>query len=180
MRAELRDIQWLRDNQPNLSAGIYSPTVVGILTISAYYDAAAERLVSAPRSLAGGHLTYVSDNFVVFISLADKDANGWPKVYDATARYCTIAKRYGIQEVDLHFYQDGRACLGLPHPDDEAFTLRSFVATMVEPFFYWLAYVDLYGIAAARRDLWGEYSHGKAGMLEHRRELRNHVPSASA
>lgn len=87
MYAELRDIQWLRDNQPTLSASIGSPAVVGILTISTYYDTTANRLISAPRTIAGDHITYFSDNFAVSITLTDKDANGWPKVYDATGRY---------------------------------------------------------------------------------------------
>lgn len=69
--------------------------------------------------------------------------------------------------------------MGLPHPEDETFTFRRFIEAMVEPFFYRLAYVDLYGIAAARQDLWGEYSHGKAGLLEHRTELRKYALSCS-
>ena len=52
------------------------------------------------------------------------------------------------------------------------FTLEHFVAELVEPFFYRLAYVDLYGLPAARADLWPELSHGEAGLREHRLDVR--------
>lgn len=174
MQTELADIQWLRNHHPGLWAGFGCAAVSGILRISAYYDATANRLVSETRSNARGRSTYLADDFAVSIKLADTDEHGWPKVYDATGRYRTIARRYGIPAADLHFYPGGRACLGLPYPDDCAFTVRSFVESLVEPFFYRLAYVDLYGLAAARSDLWPEYSHGKAGVLEHRRLLRGY------
>jgi hypothetical protein len=35
-----------------------------------------------------------------------------------------------------------------------------------------LAYVHVYGLSAARADLWPEYSHGKSGLLEHERAVR--------
>lgn len=181
MKVELADIQWLRDHQPGLWAGFGCAAVSGILRISAYYDAAVNRLVSETRANARGRPTYLADDFAVSVKLADTDGHGWAKVYDATGRYRGIARRYGIPEADLHFYPGGRACLGLPYPDDCPFTVRSFVASLVEPFFYRLAYVDLYGLAAARRDLWPEYSHGKAGILEHRRLLRRYsaIPPAA-
>ena len=180
MKVELSDVQWLRAHQPSLLTSIGASEVVGVLSISAYYDATVNQLISDTWAPAREHLTYLSANFAVSIGLADKDGYGWPKVYDAAGRYRAIAKRYGVPVADLHFYQDGHACLGLPYPGEGAFTVRSFVASMVEPFFYRLAYVDLYGLAAARHDLWGEYSHGKAGILEHRRILRNYSVPAPA
>lgn len=177
MKAELSDIQWLRENQPRLLTGIHAPAVVGTLSISAYYDATANRLVSDPQPYAREHHTYLYDEFVLFISITDKDQYGWPKVYDAAGRYRSIANRYRVSEADLHFYTDGYACLGLPDSRDSTFTIRNFVESMVEPFFYRLAYVDLYGIAAARSDLWGEYSHGRAGLQEHQQELQHQKAS---
>ena len=53
-----------------------------------------------------------------------------------------------------------------------ALTLEYFVTEIVEPFFYRLAYVDLYGLAAARVDLWPEHSHGIAGLIEYQEDVR--------
>jgi hypothetical protein len=37
---------------------------------------------------------------------------------------------------------------------------------------YRLAYVDCYGLGAARTDLWPEYSHGKDGLREYSQDVR--------
>ena len=42
---------------------------------------------------------------------------------------------------------------------------------LVVPFFYRLAYTDRYGLDAAKRDLWGEYSHGDEGFREYENEI---------
>ncbi len=42
---------------------------------------------------------------------------------------------------------------------------------LVLPFFYRLSYVDVFGLAAARRDLWGEYGHYEAGKIEYIAEM---------
>ena len=47
------------------------------------------------------------------------------------------------------------------------------MSELVIPFFYRLSYVDLHGLKKARRNLWGEYSHGDAGYEEYERELFN-------
>ena len=172
MRVTWDDIQWLRANQPGLAAGLDSPVVVGTLDVSAYYDRATRRILSGQHSAIGDQDTFVRDQFPISVVLSVNDQNGWPKVYDLAKRYQSIANRYRISVADLHFYADGHACLGLTYPWDPPFSLGDFVVSLVQPFFYRLTYVDLYGLSAARADLWPEYSHGKTGLKEHERAVR--------
>jgi hypothetical protein len=145
---------------------------VGILEVSAYFDGNTQRVLSGQRLAVGHNESFIADQFPIAMFLNDADQNGWPKVYDMAKRYRSIAERYRISVADLHFYPDGHACLGLTYPWDPPFTLRDFLVDLVQPFFYRLAYVDLYGLPAARTDLWPEYSHGKTGLLEHARDVR--------
>ena len=178
MKVAWDDIQWLREHQPRLAGGMGSPQVVGTLEVSAYYDSRVQRTFTGRRSVMGDHEMFVVDQFVIAILMNEKDRNGWPKVYDVTKRHRSIARRNRTHAADLHFYEDGYACLGLSYPWDPPFTLRDFVAGLVEPFFYRLAYVDLFGLSAGRTDLWPEYSHGKDGLKEHKQDvLRGSVRS---
>ena len=176
MRITWEDVQWVGKHQPQLVAGPGSTMVVGILEASAYYDRKSQRIVAGQRFAVGRHDSFIADQFPIAIRLDDSDQNGWPKVYDLAKRYCSIAERYHIPVADLHFYSDSHACLGLTYPWDPPFTLRGFLVNLVQPFFYRLAYVDVYGLSAARADLWPEYSHGKTGLLEHARDVRKGGP----
>ena len=176
MRMTWEDIQWVNKHQPQLVAGLDSAMVVGILEVSAYYDRNSQRILAGQRFAVGRHESFIADQFPIAIRLDDSDQNGWPKVYDLAKRYRSIAERYGISAADLHFYADGHACLGLTYPWDPPFTLRDFLVDLVQPFFYRLAYVDVYGLSVARADLWPEYSHGKTGLLEHARDVRKGAP----
>ena len=179
MKVTWEDFQWLRANQPELAAGLDSPMVVGTLKVSAYYDGATRQIVADQRFSVGGHETFVADEFPISMLLDANDQGAWPKVYCLTKRHQSIADRYRISIADLHFYPYGQACLGLTYPWDRPFSLREFVVSLVQPFFYRLAYVDLYGLSAARADLWPEYSHGKTGLLEHAREVRRGLSGRS-
>ena len=146
---------------------------MGSLAVSSYFDRRVQRTATAHRSVIGDHDTFIADQFVISIQMNNNDdSNGWPKVYDLEQRHHSIARRYRISTDDLHFYADGHACLGLTYPWDPPLTLRHFVAGLVEPFFYRLAYVDCYGLGAARTDLWPEYSHGKDGLREYSQDVR--------
>ena len=172
MNLTLDDVQWLQKHYPRLATGLNVPAVFGTLEIAAYYDKETQKFVSGRRFEVGNHVTFIADQFVVDVRLKEKDHNGWPKVYDVEQRYRSIAARYRIRAEDLHFYNDGHACLGFSYPWDPPLTLEQFVTGLVEPFFYRLAYVDLYGLAAARDDLWREHSHGEAGIREHKKNVR--------
>lgn len=177
----LTDQAWLLINQPDLRLKLLRVPYMGVgdklflaggLRVSGYYDADSNRFVSGSRAMYGGHSLFVSDQFTVAISYHHRDEHGWRRVIDLDGRHRSIAKRYGVPVSDLHFYPQGYACLGLPYPWDPSFGLKDFIAELVEPFFYRLAYVDLYGLDAARSDLWGEYSHYELGFKEHQRYVR--------
>ncbi|MCY3545134.1 MAG: hypothetical protein OXH22_14020 [Chloroflexi bacterium] len=162
------DVQWLWKRHSLLSAEMKASTIRGTLSISSYYDRETNKLISGDGLSIGRNETFIADRFLIEIHLDDVDSNGWPKVYEVGFRHRVIAKRNAIPEADLHFYPQGYACLGLSHRMEPSVTLRYFIVGLVEPFFYRLSYVDHYGIAAARDDLWPEYSHGDRGHQEHR------------
>ena len=172
MNLTLDDVRWLQKHHPLLAAGLNAPAVLGTLEIADYYDKGTKKIVSGRRFEVGNNDTFITDQFVIDVRLKEKDHNGWPKVYDVEQRYRSIARRYRIPTADLHFYNAGHACLGFSYPWDPPLILKQFVTGLVEPFFYRLAYVDLYGLAAARADLWPEHSHGKAGIREHKKNVR--------
>ena len=166
------DLCWIWKHQPLLTPGLENSSVHGTLRVSTYYDRESGRVVTGRGLTVLSHRTFVSAQFEINIRLDVLDSNGWPKVFDAGMRHWWIAKRHEIQVADLHFYPSGYACLGIRYPWDRPFTLGHFLAEMVEPFFYRLAYVDLYGLKAARAELWPEYSHGILGHVEHLRDVR--------
>ena len=169
------DVRWLWGHQPLLATGLSASKVAGVLEISAYYDRDARRLVTGRHPDVRDHDTFISDQFAIDIRLNASDSNGWPKVYDIGMRHRKIAKRCGIPVDDLHVYPGGYACLGLTYPWDPPLTLQNFLTGMVEPFFYRLAYVGLYGLIASRADLWPEYSHGERARSEYQEDVRRYL-----
>lgn len=172
MRMAESDVRWLWQHQPLLATGLKTTKIAGTLALSAYYDGRSRRVVSNRYHSPQSHETYIADQFAIKIRLDSPESNGWPKVNEIGMRHESIARRYGIPIEDLHFYRNGDACLGLSYPWDTPLTLETFVSGLVEPFFYRLAYVDLYGLTAARNDLWPEYSHGGEGLREHQEDVR--------
>ena len=167
------DVQWLWKRHPLLSAEMKASTIRGTLCLSSYYDKEANKLISGDALTIGRNDTFIADRFLIEIHLDDNDGNGWPKVYEIGSRHRATAKRYAMPVVDLHLYPEGYACLGLSYPMEPSATLRYFIEGLVEPFFYRLSYIDHYGTAAARADLWPEYSHGRRGHREHRELSRS-------
>ena len=172
MNLTLDDVQWLGKYHSSLVTGLDAPAIIGYLGLSGYYDQNTQQLVGGRRFEVGRRDTFIVDYFFIDVRLGEKDHNGWPKIYDVEKRYLAIAARYRIPVDDLHFYRDGHACLGFSYPWDPPFTLEHFMTDLVVPFFYRLAYVGLYGLSAARADLWAEHSHGQFGFLEHRQNVR--------
>ena len=174
------DFWWLCKHQPHLTAGSNMERAEGMLEISAYFDRDLDRVFSGKHLTAQSHDSFVADRFAVRIEFDSGKISGWPRVYETGLRYRSISKRYNIPIEDLHFYPTGEACLGFPYPWDPAFTLKYFLTDIVEPFFYRLAYVDLYGLTAARIDLWREHSHGFVGLIEYREDVRQGVRARQA
>ena len=172
LRIDESDIRWLWEHQPLLASGLSTSKIAGTIEISAYYDGHARRVVSNQYHSLHSHQSYIADQFAIEIRLDSLDSNGWPKVKEVGFRHQSVARRYGVPVTELHFYRNGDACLGLAYPWDPPLTLENFVEGLVEPFFYRLSYADIYGLTAARNDLWPEYSHGSAGRQEHFEDIR--------
>lgn len=164
------DLWWLWEHHPLLSPRLSASEIVGTLELSAYYEAG--RMVTGRHPAARSRETFVADEFAIRIDVDAADINGWPKVYEIGFRHSFVAKRYRVPLADLHFYPTGYACLGFSYPWDPPLTLRHFLTELVTPFFYRLAYVDRYGLAAARADLWPEHSHGTKGIIERAVDIR--------
>ena len=166
------DLWWLWKRHPLLSSRASESGIEGTLEISAYYERDAGRLFNSRHPTARTHDTFIADRFGIRIDFGAGGITEWPKVYETGLRYRSVVRRYEIPVEDLHFYPTGEACLGFGYPWDPALTLEYFLTEIVEPFFYRLAYVDLYGLPAARADLWPEHSHGIAGLIEYQEDVR--------
>ena len=92
-------------------------------------------------------------------------------VREMGGRCFDIAEQNQCEMIDLHLYEDGASCLGLRCAAEKNLSLERFISELVIPFFYRLSYTHRYGLAAARDDLWGEYSHGDVGIREYQDEI---------
>ena len=172
MIVELSDFWWLCQHQPLLINGFSEARTVGTLEVTAYYDRDVGRVFGGKNLTTRSHETFISARFFIRMEFGPGRINSWPRVYETGSRHQSIARRFDIPVVDLHFYPTGEACLGFGYPWDPPLTLEYFMTEIVSPFFYRLAYVDLYGLVAAQADLWPEYPHGKAGLIEYREDVR--------
>ena len=165
-----KEIKWLELYFPNLQYKADSQKIVGELEFCAAYDKESRKLIINDGLRKVNRL--ICEIFEIEICLSLLDGNGWPKVYEVGGRHYQIGKKRNVEIIDLHFYSDDDACcLGLNFPDQRSLSIRSFLEELVIPFFYQLSYIEKFGIAASRNDLWGEYSHGKEGLTEYLTEL---------
>ena len=170
MKLRPEDHRWLTDSYPDLLHEAETNILVGEIDFCASYNASSGKLhigTDADRR----HPSFLSDFFAIRIELDAIDPAGWPTVFETDGRRLEIAKREGVDVIDLHFYSDGACCLDLRSTPERFLGLGSFMKELVPPFFYRLSYVDKHGLKAARRNLWGEYSHGDVGFGEYVREL---------
>ncbi|MXY50133.1 MAG: hypothetical protein F4Y38_12665 [Gemmatimonadetes bacterium] len=165
-------IQRLLDQFPRLRYEPEPKRIVGGIDFCAYYDTKSGKLEIGDLEDARTHPLFICDSYEIKICLNSVDLNGWPAVYESGGRHYEIATRYRIPEVDLHFYPNsGACCLGIRRSRPSTrFDVIQFVADLVIPFLYRLSYVDKFGLEAARRDLWGEYSHSD-GIQEYITEM---------
>ena len=168
MRLTQSDLDRALADFPGLSGDLESHVIKGILAFSAAYNGASGKVrIGGCVGADLGSAALLSDAFSIRIDLGETDPNGWPLVYETGGRYREIADREGVDFADLHFYPDGQCCLGIQYAADRRLTVETLVDGLIIPFFYRLSYVDRYGLASARRDLWGEYAHGEEGYRQH-------------
>ena len=170
------DLKWLRTFFPSLVYDRNAQRIVGELDFCACFDSATNKMQieglerdDSIRKLD----SFLCDVFEIEIRLDTESirSNGWPTVFEIGGRSDAIAKKFGVDKIDLHFYLHGDSCcLGIRHSPERNLKIKRFLYDLVIPFFYRLAYTDQCGIEAARNDLWGEYSHGDEGYREHAKE----------
>ncbi len=173
MRINQRDINWLRKTFPNLMYDQKKQIIAGELDFCAHWDEQIGRL-EFKKAVKENHRVIkrnICDVFDIVILLEQNDSNGWPKVYEIGRRGEKISIEKGLAKADLHFNADNSCCLGINLDPLSRMTIQDFLYGLVIPFFYRLAYVERFGLQAAREDLWGEYSHGKSGLLEYIDEM---------
>ena len=178
MRITDADLCWLSSCFPSL---VYDPGVqkiTGELDFCACYDRATGKvkieLLEGEEAIRRAH-SFLSDVFEIeiLLSAASAGLNGWPKVFEVGGRTKSVAQKYNVEVIDLHFYPDGSCCLGIKHSQERNLTIKRFIYERVIPFFFRLSYTDRFGIDATRIELWGEYSHGDKGFREHETEILN-------
>ncbi len=172
MKINKRDREWLASRFPFLRYESSSSKIVGELDFDAAYDNKSGKVIIGEEARKAE--LFLGDTFEIEIYLDKPDGNGWPKVYEIGDRHYQIAKRNNVSTADLHFYSDGdNCCLGIEYGPKDGLRIDRFIYDLVIPFFYRLSYTEKFGIAASRRDLWEEYSHGNAGLREYEVELLN-------
>ena len=156
---------------PNLTYDEAAQKILGQLDFCAAYDERTGKVTIGDEDSAKRLPSFLCDSFSVRINLARASEDDRPKVYEVGGRYEGIAANENVKPIDLHFYPDGSCCLELNYAPDPSLTLGRFMDELVVPFFYRLSYTDRYGLEAARRNLWGEYSHGDQGYREYESEI---------
>ena len=164
------DHRWLLNSYPDLLHDAQTNILVGDVGLCASYNESSRQLRLGDDA-DRGHPSFLCDAFSIRIELDSIGKEGWPKVFEAGGRNLEIAEREGIDLIDLHFYDDASCCLGQRAAPERLLGIDRFMKDLVIPFLYRLAYVDEHGLEAARRDLWGEYSHGYLGRYEYGDEL---------
>ena len=172
MKITDRDLRWLRLHFPNLYYDADSRKILGELDFCAVYDQESGKVTIAHLAEETDFL--IQDVFEIEICVDDLDMNGWPKVFEVGGRHHKIAQENSVNTADLHFYSDDdNCCLGIKYGNNSGLRVETFLDDLVIPFFYRLSYTDKFGIDRAREDLWGEYSHGDRGEIEHFLEIMN-------
>ena len=165
------DLEWLSSNFPALAYVPEDKLIIGELRFCGAYDRNSGQLRLDTTGEHRAIPTFLSDAFKVRFDLGCVGENGWPKVYEVGGRRFDIAERNQCEMIDLHFYEDGACCLTLNFSTGRNLSLQRYLPELVIPFFYRLSYTDRFGLIAARADLWGEYSHGDAGVREYQNEV---------
>lgn len=178
MKLTTEEIEWMAQAFPRLRYDPSNNKITGKLRIVGAYDQESGGLKWGDIHEFRGANTYLSDSFEITIDLLVTDRYGWPRVYEVGDRCHEIAARNKCELTDLHLFSNGSCCLGLRLTKETGLSLQRLLTELIHPFFYRLAYVGLFGLEAARRDLWGEYSHGMEGELEYFSEMLSMASAA--
>ena len=167
------DIEWLRRFQPDLTYDREKNSITGELSFCACFDELTRKINiegSERDETIRARPNFISDFFDIDIELDTETQRyaRWPLVREIGGRKDEIAGRLQIPSDDLHFYSGSDVCcLGISYSADPTLTVERFIVELVIPFFYRLSFVDRFGLVAASKELWDEYSHGDPGLTQY-------------
>jgi hypothetical protein len=123
----------------------------------------------------------IEDSFLISVRPPVSLASRIPSVFETGGRLDAIAKARGIRDLrDLHLSPGGAICLCVKQEELErappGSSLLHFIDALVIPYFFAVSHFDSTG----ERWIWGEYSHGVAGMLEYYADTRRVVTPEDA
>lgn len=167
---------WLRDKYPYLFYDKNAQRLIGDLPINCFWD--NPNLISRADGEAQSHTNFCQGKFLIEIHLSKINPDsGLPETYETEGRHRKIAQNASpvISQADLHMNNDeGNCCLYVLSRYEERslkIDLKTFLEDYVIPFFYRLLYVEQYGLKKARKELWNERMHGKAGRVQADKEM---------
>ena len=158
-------IQGIALEQPGLSYESEGHRLIGTLEFSAEFDKDSGWLTPLPEPTEPGNGKAIHDTFEIEIRLEFQPTpfNPWPPVIETGGRIQQIMEQREIADIaDMHFYpglSENCCCLGIQAATRPKIEIVKFIKELVIPFFYRVAYVDRFGLQAAKDDLWGEYPH---------------------
>lgn len=197
MKLTKADIRWLADWYPALGYDPSTRMLNGELDFCADYDRQTRAFVigtSISHVAVTESTAHIDDVFEIEIDLVPQVDYGtaadpsihnrirgtqfipaarvWPRVVETGGRCSAIARKRGVRPIDLHLFENGACCLAVKPAAPQRLRIAEFMHELVVPFFYRVAYVERFGLAAAQNDLWGERSHYLQGIIEYENEMR--------
>ena len=169
------DVQKITLEQPGLSYDDKGHRIIGTLEFSAEFDKDSGWLTPLPEPTEPGNGKAIHDTFEIEIRLEFQPSafNPWPPVIETGGRIQQIMEQRQIADIaDMHCYpglSENRCCLGIQAATGSKIEIVKFIRELVIPFFYRVAYVDRFGLPAAKDDLWKEYPH--SSIEAHRQYL---------
>lgn len=142
-----KDLSWLKAEHPKME--IYSDKLIGDFYFHRIFN-------DIP----------ILDRFFIEILLKHDERSMLPKVKCLDDRIKNIAKTLGLKMDQLHINSDGTFCLTVQPKERSffscgSFNLKEFFSELLEPYLYWICFYE-----KNEKAPWGEYSHGKLGILE--------------
>ena len=175
-----RDICRLNREQPHLDYDAQSNRIIGELEFSARYNRCDGMLKPAQASEEIQDRMVIHERFEIEIRLSflPIQYDPWPPVIETIGHIQNIMAKQRVSNIaDMHCYPglpENRCCLDFKIATCGRINVPKFISELVIPFFYRVAYVERYGLEAARNDLWKEYPHDFArAEREYLAELRD-------
>ena len=172
------EIAEIKTTFPKLECDTSSGLIYGEIDFEGFYENNAESLMNLEIGSNGGlkHRqfldNYIEDSYNIEIDLTKiNPCDHLPFVKETGGRIEKISRNIRCSKLDLHIFDDNTLCLGLHNSPDHKISLIEFIQELIIPFLYRLSYVEKFGLQATKDNLWGEYSHGQAGINEYNLEV---------